>query len=254
MARSRISWNPSQKKRLRKAVSSYNAAITRMEKSGKYDALPNRTSVEREMGLIETRDELRQRERELGRILKKNNPEADKPVDLSSNGTLVVPQYLQKEIQLAARSINKRRLSQRFQLFDDLADVSKATEYARYSNKNLMDIDEDDYYDGDDLDALWEELYPQTAKYADKFVEAWNEYNGDPLVPGVIEFMAEQYPDELALIFESGDDEVSINYIYSAEKSADKTPVVLRHDNIISYWNDIYVKYAGMSHPDYAGE
>ena len=64
MARARIKWNSAQERRLREAVSKYNAAITRMEKSGNYDVIPNKTSVAREKNLIETRDELYQREKE----------------------------------------------------------------------------------------------------------------------------------------------------------------------------------------------
>ena len=250
--RSPIRWTANQEARLRKAVSSYNAAVTRMEKSGKYTAVPNRTTVAREKSLIETADELRQREKELGRILLKNNPKANDVVDMSSDGTFLVPQYLDNEIKLAARSINGRRKQQRLALFTDAAEMSKQTEYMRYANKNLRDIDEDNYLDGDDLDDLWEEKYPKTYAYAERYKEAWSEYNGDPSVTDIIDWFAENEPDELALIFESGDDEVDINYIYVV--SSDKTPAVVRHNNIMRYWNDHYRRFTGNDHESYMGE
>lgn len=242
---SRIRWTANQEKKLAQAVRSYNAAVTRMEKSGKYIAVPNRTSVQREHSLIETGEELDQRVRELGRILKKNNPKADEPVDVGSEGMeFIVPKYLNDEIKLAARTINERRKKIRLSLFTDAAEISKATEVARLSNKNLRDINEDNYVDGDDLDVLWEEAYPKTYQYAEQYKAAWLEYNGDESVIEYIDWFAENEPDKLHEIFSSGDDEVEINYIYSVEKSSDKTPVITRHNRIIKYWEELYDEYA----------
>ena len=81
----------------------------------------------------------------------------------------------------------------------------------------------------------------------------WENYNGDPMVADIIDYMAENYPDELALIFESGDDEVEINYIYPQDKSSDKTPEDIRHKNIKNYWNEVYHQYHGGNHPMYRG-
>ncbi|MBQ1760311.1 MAG: hypothetical protein IIZ94_11575, partial [Prevotella sp.] len=88
----------------------------------------------------------------------------------------------------------------------------------------------------------------------EKYKDAWMEYNGNSFVLDVIDYMAENYPDELALIFESGDDEVEINYIYSVEKSSDKTPQIIRHNNIMRYWNEVYHTYQGTNHPGYEGQ
>lgn len=260
MARARITWNSAQERRLREAVSKYNAAITRMEKSGNYDVLPNKTSVAREKNLIETRDELYQREKELGRILVKNKPDALDFVDMDG---YIAPKYLADEIKYATRTINTRRKEQREQLLNRANSfrsemynepLSSIEEITMLSNKNLVELHEDYYVDGDDLDDLWEEMYPKTYQYAEKYKEAWMEYNGNSFVLDVIDYMAENYPDELALIFESGDDEVEINYIYSVEKSSDKTPVIIRHNNIMRYWNEVYHTYQGTNHPGYEGQ
>lgn len=251
--RSRIKWNANQVSRLRKAVSSYNAAITRMEKSGNYDLLPNKTSMEREMGLIETRDELYQRERELGRILVKNRPDAQKPVSITTdNGVFIVPEYMRNEIKLAVRAINDRRREQREKLFPE--GITQEERLTYLSGKNLKDLDEDYYYDGDDLDDVWSAMYPQTYKYAEQYKAVWMEYNGDPIVPEIIDWFADNEPDELAFLFESGYDEVDIHYIYSMDKSSDRTPMVIRHNNILRFWNNQYRQYTAHDFEGYQND
>lgn len=82
-----IRWVRSQENRLRQAVASYNRAITMAEKDPAFqaripagmrasDVLPPRTTVAEERGKIETAAQLDARVRELGAILKKNDPRA----------------------------------------------------------------------------------------------------------------------------------------------------------------------------------
>lgn len=232
-----IRWTVNQVKRIRSAVSSYNAAVTRMEKSGKYQAVPNRTTVEREMGLIETADELRQREKELGRILVKNKKDATEAVKYNN---VIVPKYLANEIKLAIRAINERRAKIRAELFGDFEQMTARERATRMANKNLKDVNEEYYTDGDDLDDLFEEKYPKTFDYANRYKSVWRDFNGDESVPEIIDWFAENAPEQLKLIFESGADEVDINYIYPM--SADKTPEIIRHNNVVRFWNEEYRK------------
>lgn len=241
----RIKWTANQIRRIRNAVSSYNAAVTRMQKSGLYDVVPNKTSVDREMGLIETRDELRQREKELGRILVKNRADALEPVEKDG---LVIPMYLDREIKLAVRAINERRRKIRTKLFGEFEELSNREAATRMANKNIRDVNEEYYTDGDDLDDLFEEKYPKTFQYAENYKQVWMEYNGDATVPDIIDWFAENEPDELAAIFESGADEVDIHYIYVV--SADKTPVIVRHNNVLRFWNN---QYLSVRHEDFEG-
>lgn len=245
MARAKIRWTSKQVRALERAVNKYNSEVTSMENSGLYDVTPNRTTMTREQNLIETRDELVRRIDELTRITENG---ADSIVDM--NG-VSAPKYLKDEIGNALDSINARRRNQRDEILGDT--VSAAQEYTMYSNKNLADLNGVYYTDGDDLDVLLEEYYPQTYHYAEQYKAQWEQYNGDPMVSDVIDYMAENYPDELNLIFESGDDEVEINYIYSSDKSSDKTPEVNRHKNIKDYWNEVYHQYHGGNHPMYRG-
>ena len=237
MARNPITWTAGQRKALSTAVRKYNAAVTRMQKSNKFTVLPNKTSVDREMGLIETRDELRQRVKELESILISNNPNAN---DIAFIGQEVAPKYLANEMKLALKTINERRAKQRRQLFSD--DAMEAFEYARkVANKNLHQLHEQNYVNGDDFDDLLEEKYPNTFKYAETYKQVWIQYNGDATIPDIIDWFAMHEPDELALIFESGADEVDVHYIYPM--SADKTPVIIRHNNILRFWNAQYRKF-----------
>ena len=248
MTRARIRWTAKQVRSLENAINKYNRIVNDMEQSGIYDVTPNKTTMTRERNLIETREELNQRIEELSRITEDS---AFNVVDL--NG-VSAPQYLKEEIDSAVNSINERRQSQRDDIFSKVDNLSPVQEYSKISNKNLNDLHEDYYVDGDDLDDLLEEMYPKTYHYAEKYKDAWMEYNGDSFVLDVIDYMAENYPDELALIFESGDDEVEINYIYSVEKSSDKTPQIIRHNNIMRYWNEVYHTYQGTNHPGYEGQ
>lgn len=245
MARAKIRWNAKQVRALENAVEKYNKIVVDMEQSGVYDITPNRTNMVREVNLIETRQELKQRIDELSRITEDS---AFNVVDM--NGASV-PQYLKDEIGSAVDSINGRRESQRDSILSD--DMSTVQQYTKISNKNLAYLNKDNYVDGDDLDELWEAAYPRTYHYADQYKTEWENYNGDPMVADIIDYMAENYPDELALIFESGDDEVEINYIYPQDKSSDKTPEDIRHKNIKNYWNEVYHQYHGGNHPDYKG-
>lgn len=248
MARSKIRWTAKQVRRFEDVVNKYNRIVNDMEQSGVYDVTPNKTTMSRERNLIETREELNQRIDELSRITEDS---AFNVVDL--NGVLA-PQYLKEEIDRAVNSINDRRQNQRDDIFSKVDNLSPIQEYTKISNKNLNDLHEDYYVNGDDLDDLWEEMYPKTYHYAEKYKDAWMEYNGNSFVLDVIDYMTENYPDELALIFESGDDEVEINYIYSVEKSSDKTPQLIRHNNIMRYWNEVYHTYQGTNHPGYEGQ
>lgn len=247
MAQSRIRWTSKQLRKLEKAINKYNSEVTSMEQSGLYDVTPNRTTLTRERNLIETRQELARRVDELSRITEDS---ASNVVDM--NG-VSAPQYLRDEIGNTLDSINERRRNQREEILSGNEDILPNQEYTMYSNKNLADLNGVYYTDGDDLDVLLEEYYPQTYKYAELYKEQWEQYNGDPMVSDVIDYMAENYPDELNLIFESGDDEVEINYIYSSDKSSDKSPEVNRHKNIKDYWNEVYHTYHGGNHPDYKG-
>ena len=248
MARAKIRWTAKQVRSLEDVVNKYNRLVNEMEQSGVYDVTPNKTTMSRECNLIETREELKQRIDELSRITEDS---AFNVVDL--NG-VSAPQYLKEEIDSAVNSINDRRQNQRDDIFSKADNLSPIQEYTKISNKNLNDLHEDYYVNGDDLDDLWEEMYPKTYHYAEKYKDAWMEYNGNSFVLDVIDYMAENYPDELALIFESGDDEVEINYIYSVEKSSDKTPQIIRHNNIMRYWNEVYHTYQGTNHPGYEGQ
>ena len=245
MARAKIRWNAKQVRALENAINKYNRTVVDMEQSGVYDVTPNRTNMIREVNLIETRQELKQRIDELLRITEKG---ADSIVDM--NGA-AAPQYMKDEIDSAVDSINARRKNQRDSILSD--DMSPVQQFTKISNKNLAYLNRNNYVDGDDLDVLWEAAYPRTYHYAEQYKSEWENYNGDPMVADVIDYMAENYPDELALIFESGDDEVEINYIYPQDKSSDKTPEDIRHKNIKNYWNEVYHQYHGGNHPMYRG-
>lgn len=254
---SAISWTANQLSKLSKAVRSYNTAITRMAKSGKYDSLPNYTDVESERAHIRTRQQLDTRVKQLGRILKKNNPSADKPVEV--NG-LTVPQYLKKEIQNTARTVNDERRKYRETLFGDFEGMSEIRKATLMANKNLADVHEEDYVTGDDFDDLLSELYPDLRDYIDKYINVWEDFGGDEEVIEIIERFGEENPEKFKEIIEGDYDETQIDYIYPSKGStgprrnkhaynyanrgsANLTPQVNRYDNVVRFWKRMEEEY-----------
>lgn len=250
---SAIKWTASQLKRLSESVRKYNAAVTRMARSGKYDSLPNYTDVESEKAHIRTRQQLVTREKQLGRILKKNNPNADKPVEV--NG-LVVPQYLKKEIQYTARMINDERKQYRESLFGDFEGMSAVRQAQVVANKNLADVHVEDYVTGDDFDDLLSELYPDLRDYVDKYLNVWEDFGGDEEVVRIIERFGEENPEKFKEIIEGDYDETQIDYIYPTKAStgpyrnrhgynyankgsANLTPMVNRYENVVRFWKNM---------------
>ena len=257
---SAIRWTPNQLKRLRQAVQSYNSAVTRMTKSGKFDSIPNYTDVESEKEHIRTRQQLDSRTKQLGRILKKNNPNADKPVEVDTPaGKMVIPQYLRQEIKNTARVINEERRQYRESLYGNFEEMSRPAQATAMANKNIAPVHEEDYYTGDDYDDLLGELYPDLRDYIDKYKNVWQDFGGDEEVVRIIERFEEENPDKFKEIIEGDYDETEINYIYGEvltgpqrnpngynyanKASANKTPMINRYENVVRFWKRMEQRY-----------
>ena len=270
-----IKWIASQLHRLSEAVRKYNAAITRMENSGQYDYVPNRTSVEKEKKHIRTRHQLYRREKQLGRVLKSNNPEATKQVEvrISEDETVTVPKYLKDEIRYSKQAINDERRELRENLIPDFDELSPVKRASVMANRDFAEIpiepDEpgeeaddyiEDYFSGDDLEELWWQEYPNVADYMDKYYAVWEEVGGgdeEGLREILDRFVAED-PESLAKIFASGDPRLEIEYIYPSKPlsgngskrgykynrlSAFQDPYEKRRNNVIEFWREMESEY-----------
>lgn len=236
-----ISWVSNQIRRLRTAVSNYNAAITRMENSGEYTMLPPRTSMAKEMQMISTRDELYKREGQLKRILKKNKPNAQVPMEyqVQPDRTEVVPRYMVDENKLAVRAENKRRNRDLHKIYPDFDSFDKVKKMTVYADKNLYPLS-GNFFSAENFQATLESQFFTGVNYADRILEVWREYSENSpyykMVVDDITWIAKHDPDYMELLLESNADEAKLHYYYPF--SPDMTPFEMRQANISSFWAD----------------
>lgn len=241
MGRGRISWSASQEKRLRDAVRAFNSTITRLEKTGKYDVLPNRVNIETEKSRIMTRDQLYQREKELNRFLMKNKKKAQDVVEVDG---VSMPSYLVTEFKNVLRSNNKKREELRNKIVPDLANKSAPEQATYYANKNLIAKSEhvEDPYDyADRLDEEVSEKYFSDVLYMDNYIAVLTE-NFLDIADGIIEIILklQEKPGALREIMESPDMEKEINYLYPDK---DLTKYQEKRRNLLRYWDNVAKKY-----------
>lgn len=249
---------------MRDAVSKYNAAVTRMARSGKYDSVPNYTSFEEEKARIYTRDQLYRREKQLGRILVKNNPGATNVVEA---GGIKVPKYLKDEIRYTKQVRDEETRRRREELFADFVGMTNMQKATVMTNKNLFVDDEYEfdydypYYEditGDDWMMLLSLEYPEVALYADQYLAVWDELGGDGELGDIISRFMEENPEALVDIFDSGDTRVEIEYIYpdkptggtSSKRgykydrlSAFQDPLEERQSKVLEFWREMEREY-----------
>lgn len=247
MARGKIRWIKRQVERLRKAVSSFNAAVTRMEKSGKYDHVPNKVDMQTEMGRIDTRDQLRQRLVELGRILKKNKPDAQDVVQAPDGSK--VPRYLITEARNAKRAVNRQRQELRDTIYPDWDNMKPWDKAADRSDRNIQPL-KADYWSAEDLEYLWGEKYVKDEDYLQNYIatmrsiSAWDEVSQE--LEDIIRDITKK-PRALRQIFEEQHDETEIYYLYPVSKE-DLTPFQIRYNRVIRFWNEQRTRWLGEAH------
>lgn len=259
-------------KRLSEAVRKYNAAVTRMEKSGLYDVVPNRTTVEAEKAVLRNRDQVYARVKQLGRILKVNNPTADKPVEIKLAGdiTAVVPDYLMKEVRYSRQAKTEEAKARRERLYSDFTEMSEVARATAMANKNIgpfaddgYDFDEDynfypEYDEPPTVYELVEMGREDTALYADQYLAVWDEMGGNDELGEIINRFLEENPDALIDIFDSGDTRIDIEYIYPDKPSSGRPsqrgykyerlsafldPLAGRMNKVMEFWREMEAEY-----------
>lgn len=203
---------------LRKAIKSYNSVIGRWQSSGKYELIPNKTTIAQELDYITSNRTFRERVNQLKRASSRVKKDSGKVVMRKG---YAVPKYMADEVRNMTRQKNQENARKRKRLIPDY-ELLKPVEKARIlSNKNLTDFQEDDTFaDGDPFayDALLRETYPNMTKRAQVYIDVWLDMNGDPEVARMIMEMAERDPEGFDLLMESADLEKEIEYIYPDTK------------------------------------
>lgn len=241
--RSRISWTPSQRKRLADAVRAFNGTITRLERSGRYDILPNRVNVADEMRLINTRDQLRTRVGQLRRILKGVRPDSQDVVTLSDGST--TPRWMRDEVRRSYRMVTRRRDELRSEIYPEWDKMTRAQQARALADKNIAPLDvEESYYTPQGLDDLTRERYMNDYVYMDQYLDVWGQWHaanpGYNEVVRIIRRLVSDYPGLLHRILEEDHDEASIEYLYpefgSRRISAYREPFKQRSNNVVRFW------------------
>lgn len=242
--------NAQQLAALRKAVKSYNSAIDRMAKSGKYDVIPTKTNMFREKEFISDKTDFNLRVKQLRRILTTEKKGAQDAVDFHG---YVMPRYMRDEIKNIVRSSNERRKAIRSELFPNFDELTPLQKANVTSNKNLMPLDEADYSTPEDFDDLLQEEYPNIPMKAEIYIDEWNKNRGNPEVPKLIREIAQGDPFGFQRLMEGPDIEKEIEYIYSddltasgqnkSRGSAFKEPMINRYAKAEAYWREQYEDY-----------
>lgn len=233
-------FNPAQLLRLRKAVYSYNAAVKRMAASGKYDVVPNPTTMARERELISNARDLSTRIKQLRRVLTTVKKGSQNVVTFKG---IKMPKYMKDEIRNIVRDLNKERKQLREELFPDWDELSPRQRATAQSDRNLNDLHEEDYTTAEDFDDLNDEKYPNMPRQAEIYIDTWLNNGENPEIPKLIREMA-QCEYGFKLLMESPDIEKEVRYIYPDDKNTPyKEPYSIRISKATQYWLDMYADY-----------
>lgn len=240
-----IRWNDNQVTMLKKAVSNYNRAVTRMIKSSDFDEVPNYVDFNKEKKRITKmghRRFLYQRVKELGRILLKNNPKAFNPIVKNVDGeVLTIPQYLDSEIKNSRRVVNRRREELLKTISPNFEELSRPEQGSILAGKNLAPIDpNEEYFSGNDLDELTSEKYFSWVTYSENYMDVMDSMPEWSDVKARIQHIILELQDNkraLVEIFESKADEATIEYLYFSYRDHSKS-FERRKQAVIRFWED----------------
>ena len=214
-----------------------------MRKSGKYELVPNLTSVEKEKERIKTRNDLYQREKELRRINLSVAPDAQDPIEYKG---AVVPRYLAREIENTKHVINAERRRVRYKLYPGWDEMTPFEQAKHEVDGNIGDL-EGDYSTPDDFDDVKDQQYSEKEfNYVTNYTSVWHEYclirKYEQQVVDDILWLYENRPGAITEILAKGYIQAQVEYIYV--DSADMTDSYIRHHNIVDFWQDMRENYA----------
>lgn len=236
-------WNNQLIATLKHAIDAYNRDIDRMKKQYSYDYTPNKTTLEEVMKTIHTQEEYDRRLKDLRDIQRKRNPDAWQPVQYRG---VVVPKYLRDKNREYMLDINGANAEIRKSVYPEFEEMSPQERAIAMANGNISSV-EGEYVSGDDLDDLIAQYYSTTvSEYYDNYLDAWREYcvlgsSVKRRVVEIIEWFKAFKPKELREIYDGYRVEKEIEYIYDA--SAYFQDLKERHDNILSFWEEMQGLY-----------
>ena len=242
---------------LRTRIRAYNRTVEQWRESGIYATVPLPTTVENEMRYISDKRSYTERMEQLGRALKSKNKHA---ADIVVYKGYDLPSYMVKEVQNIVRQKNKEKAEMRKQLFVDWKYISPVKKASLLANKNLRNIEADDYLSdvSGDYEDILEEAYPNMPAKAEIYINVWEDNGGAEDVPEIIRYLAENDPEGFKILMESPDIEKDIEYVYPdsvgasfsamhnytyKRGSAYKQSKDNRYDKAADYWREMYMDY-----------
>lgn len=224
----RISWVASQVERFYREGRNYNRRLRAAWKRNGYSGSAPVVDLAKLKDEITTGRELNRQIAQFKRFNAVTNSSGMEPVRVN-DGSIVPKQFIREQTYARIRE-NKARRKALYEIapdFDELSNLEKATFLA---NKNLTpqqlpkgvnpldELGKFGYYSSSDRE------------YAEKYIDTLKTVAGSDAdfdeVYSIIERIADENPFGLRVIFENSnnDPEVTIDFIYKSDKSADKQP------------------------------
>ena len=230
-------------------MNSYNRAVTRMTRSGRYDAVPGRVSFADERALVESMGTgargLNQRVASLRRILTTVRKDAQEPVAMP-NGT-IVPKWLKREMAYANRSRNEARIERLSRLYPDFHDMSAVKQATVLADSNLTTVPLEQLNTYADYTAALKDKFMSDLYYFQNYLDVLSEtelFDDDELGREEIERIVKklwQDPSFLRDVFDEDADEMSIEYVYAG--GAYRDTAANKRKNLKDYWMRKEVEY-----------
>lgn len=246
--------NAKQLAKLRAAVKAYNAAVRRLDASGRFDVVPNTTSTAQERDRISSARELSTRVRQLRRILTTERSDAQDTVTYKG---VTMPKYMKREARNIVRDRNAERREIREKLYPNWEQMSPMQRATAQSSRDIHELHEEDYTDAESFDSLIDEEYPNLPKKAEAYISVWEANGENPAIPALIREMA-TCEFGFKVLMNSPDIEKEVEYIYmdshdaefvsykkrgNRRASAFKEPYRERISKATQYWYDRYDEY-----------
>lgn len=242
-----IRWVASQVERFQREGRNYNRRVRAAWKRYGYEGDAPTVNLAELRSQIETGADLNRVIAQWRRFNENARPGSTRPVEHNGH---VVPAQMVKEARYAVRRENARRKALLYDVhptFDEYEPWEKATAYA---NKNLHPITKVD----NPLEVISNELLLSDRSYTTRYTETLLDVAGsDPEIEAIAEAildMDDNDPATLRQIFENSkyDQVINIDFIYDAERSADKTPwddyregayqLQGKRNQIVNFWRE----------------
>ena len=243
---------PKRAKYLHDAVYRLNRTYTKLNKSNRYDVKLVGITYEEVVKRINTLQDYYDMVNFLEMSDESINPGATRTVTFNGKR---YPAFLVEATKELGEGINKKAYERLMRLNPNWDELEPQQKAARIANTGLMGVHIEDY-SPEELMQLFNERFPAVMEKAEIYIQTWNDWGGDPIVPTIIRKLAKENPDRFIRIMESPEEEKEIFFIYPSvelisnkpnergwvykHQSPEMTPVNDRQEKAKQFWLDVY--------------